>query len=412
MSQVDAWLALVGGLILLLGLGAGVLEANKYLPTQPILAVGFGIALGPHGLAVLQLTPIADPLRLLEQVARITVAFAVTSIALRLPPPYFRRRARSLAAILGPGMVVMWLASTLVVYAVLPVGPLVALLVGAVVTPTDPVLANAIVGGTVAEENIPEPMRYLLSGEAGINDGTAYLFVLVPVLALTRPPEVAVVEWLTRTLLVEVLGAVVLGAAAGATIGRLERWESARAYLEGASVLTITVALTFFVLGAVALAGSDGILAVFVAGVAYNWQADPSDEAAEQRIEEVFDRLFTIPAFVVFGMAIPWSGWIDLGWRAPTLVLGILLFRRLPMVFALRRFLPQLDRFAASLFAGWFGPIGLAAVFYAVLAAERTGVETAWVACSLVVVGSILAHGMTATAATLRYGGLSASAES
>lgn len=404
MRQVNLLLALVGGLVLLLSLGSGLLRSRGYLPSEPILAVAFGVVVGPHGLAILQVTPWSDPLPLLEQLARITVALAVTSIALRLPPEYFAKRVRSLAVLLGPGMVAMWLASAFVVDAVLAVGFPIALLVGAAVTPTDPVIANSIVTGNVAERNIPVRLRYLLSGEAGINDGAAYLFVFLPVLVLRHPLDAALSGWVLQTLAWEVTGAVVLGFVIGGVVGRLERWESAKGFLDETSVLTVTVALTFAVLGAVKLLGSDGILAVFVAGVAYNWQADPGDETDEQRVEEVLGRLFTVPVFVLFGMAIPWTAWMGLGWRGPALVLGVLLFRRLPMILAFRRFVPPLDRHDASLFVGWFGPIGVAAVFYATLATRETGTGLVWVAASLVVAGSILAHGMTATVATRRYG--------
>lgn len=406
MSQLNLWLAVLGGLTLILGLSAGIMKGRSFLPTQPLVAVAIGITLGPYGLAILRITPIGDPLPVLEQIARFTIAFAVTSIALRLEPSYLRERARSLAVILGPGMVLMWLASALVAHLVLPVDVGIALLVGAVLTPTDPVLANAIVSGETATENIPKRLRYLISGEAGINDGAAYLFVFFPILLLQHPVETALGDWVARTLLWEVLGAILLGFVIGAAVGRLERWESAQAYLEETSVFTIVVGLTVFVLGLTKLAGTDGILAVFVAGVAYNWQADPQDEAKEQRIEEVIDRLFTIPVFVLFGMAVPWQGWIELGWHGVLLVGGVLLFRRLPMVFALHRFIPPLDRTEAVFFVGWFGPIGIAAAFYAILAMERTGSHLVWHAASLVIAGSLLVHGMTSTPLTHWYGGV------
>lgn len=406
MSQLNLWIAAIGGLVLVVGLGTGLMKSRSYLPSAPMLAVAAGVLAGPHGFGVLALSPLGEPLPLLEELARFTIAFAVTSIALRLEPAYFRDRLRSLAVIVGPGMVAMWLSSALVAYLALPVGVLVALLVGAVVTPTDPVLANSIVAGKTAEENIPKRLRYLLSGEAGVNDGAAYLFVLLPILLLAHPLETALTDWLTETLLWEVLGAVALGFAIGLLVGKLERWESAGDFLEETSVFTLTVALTFFVLGVTKLVGTDDILAVFVAGAVYNWQADPQDEAREQRVEEVFNRLFTIPVFVVFGIALPWQGWFDLGWHGLALVVGILLFRRLPMVLAFRRAIPPLDRSEASLFVGWFGPIGIAAVFYAILAMERTGTELVWVATSLVVAGSILVHGLTAVPATHRYGRL------
>ena len=406
MSQLNLWLTAVGGLTLFLGLTTGFITSRGYLPSSPMIAAAAGVLLGPYGADILRLTPLSEPLPLLEEFARFTIAFAVTSIALRLEPRYFRNRGRSLAVLIGPGMVVMWLVSGLVVYLALPVGVLLALLVGAVVTPTDPVLANSIVVGKTATENIPERLRCLLSSEAGINDGVAYLFVFLPILLLTHPFETALADWLTRTVLWEILGAVALGFGVGMLAGKLEQWESDRGFLDETSVFTLTVALTFFVLGTAKLAGTNDILAVFVAAVVYNWQADPQSEEREQRVQEVFDRLFTIPAFVVFGIAIPWEGWAALGWRGPALVVGVLLLRRLPMIFAFRRFVPPLDRPASSLFVGWFGPIGIAAVFYAILAMEHTGTELIWTATSLVVAGSILVHGIAAVPATHQYGQL------
>jgi NhaP-type Na+/H+ or K+/H+ antiporter len=407
MSQLNLWITAVGGLTLLLGLTTGFITSRAYLPSAPMTAAAAGVLLGPYGFDVLRVSPLSEPLPLLEVLARFTVAFAVTNIALRLDPRYLRDRARSLAVIVGPGMVVMWLLSSLVASLALPIGLLVALVVGAVLTATDPVLANSIVVGETATENIPERLRVLLSAEAGINDGVAYLFVVLPLLLLAHPVDTALADWLTRTVLWEVLGAVALGVVVGMVVGRLERLESDRETLDETSVFTLTVALTFFVLGLAALGGTDDVLAVFVAAVVYNWKADPRAEEREQRVQEVFDRLFTIPAFVVFGMAIPWADWAALGWRGPALVVGVLLLRRLPMIVAFRRFVPPLDRPAASLFVGWFGPIGIAAVFYAILAVERTGTELVWTATSLVFAGSILVHGATAVPATDRYGEIS-----
>jgi len=127
----------------------------------------------------------------------------------------------------------------------------VALLVGAVVTPTDPVIANTIVTGVTAEENIPRPVHDFLSAEAGANDGGAYPFVFLAILVLSHPVETAVVDWLTRTHLWEVAGAVVIGAAFGVAAGAVERWSSEQEYLDETSLLTVTVGLAFAVLGTV-----------------------------------------------------------------------------------------------------------------------------------------------------------------
>jgi len=403
MRDLNVLLALIGGLTLGLSLLAGVLRSRWYLPTEPMVAVVVGALVGAYGFDVFGLGDATVPLAFVEQFARVTVALAVTSIALRLPATYFPTNARSMATLLGPGMLGMWLASTLATYLLLPVGLPVALLIGAALTPTDPVLANSIVVGAVAERHIPERIRQLLSGEAGANDGGAYPLVLLAILVLAEPLGTVAREWVLSVLLWEVLGAVIIGFGIGAFVGTVEDRLSEGDYVDETPVFTVTVALTATVLGTVALLGTDALLAVFVAGVAYNWRADPGDEAEERRVSEVFNRLLTIPAFVLFGMVLPWAEWAALGWRGPTLVVAVLALRRMPTILALRSEIAQFERPADALFAGWFGPIGLAAVFYATLAVRETTVELVWPVVSLVVLGSILAHGATASGLTFRY---------
>jgi NhaP-type Na+/H+ or K+/H+ antiporter len=135
-------------------------------------------------------------------------------VAMRLPNRYIFRQWKSVAVMLGLVMPLMWLVSELLSFWLLPIGSLwVALLIGAVVTPTDPVVASSIVTGDLAEENIPGHVRHILSAESGSNDGLAFPLVMLPILFLTRP-EGALTHWLTYTLLWEVLAAVLIGAAA------------------------------------------------------------------------------------------------------------------------------------------------------------------------------------------------------
>lgn len=81
------------------------------------------------------------------------------------------------------------------------------------------------------------------------------------------------------------------------------------------------------------------------------------------------------------------------------------------MVFALGPFVRPLDRRAATTFVGWCGPIGIAALFYATVAVHEAGVELLWPVASLVVAGSIVAHGATATPLAHWYGDLGDPAE-
>lgn len=404
-------LAVVGGLTLVLGLSAGFTRSKLLLVSEPMMATGLGILVGPLGLGVLDLAEWGHAHTILEQVARLTVALSVMGIALRLPRGYFRGHVRTMATVLVPGMALMWAASGLLAWGLLGLSFWAALLVGAVVTPTDPVLSGTIVTGEEAHRHIPARIRHLISAESGANDGGAYSFVLLGILMLTEPAGQAWSTWLTQVLLWEVGGAMAAGLAIGYAAGTVQEWSTARDDLEETSLLTITVALSVTVLGVTKLMGTDGILAVFAAGLAFHLATDEVRTEQETHVQEALKRVFTFPIFVFFGMALPWQEWVALGWAGVALAALILLLRRLPMMLAMRPLLRPLRSRADTLFIGWFGPIGVAALFYATLAERKAGLEEAWVVGSLVVFASTVAHGMTATPLTKCFGKRRASQE-
>ena len=404
MQELNIALVTIGGLTLAFSLVAGLMRNKVYFLSEPLAAVILGIVIGPLGLGLFRLSHWADPFTIMEQFARLTVGLAVMAAALRLPQRYLRTHVRSMAAVLVPGMIGMWLVSGGLVYLFLSVPLWVALLIGAIVTPTDPVLAGTIVTGSTAEQYIPESIRNLLTAESGANDGLAYPLVFLPILLLQHPPQRAITDWLVTTLPWEVGAAVLIGAAIGAAAGWIERESREHAFLEETSLLSVTVALTFAVLGGVKLLGSDGILAAFVAGLLFNQFADATDEADEQKVQETVLRLFTFPIFVFFGIALPIDQWVSLGWAGVALAAGVLLLRRLPMMVIFRQVVRPIDGTHDSLFAGWFGPIGIAALFYATVAHRILGNEIIWGAASLVIASSVLVHGITATPFTKLYG--------
>jgi len=231
-----------------------------------------------------------------------------------------------------------------------------------------------------------------------------YPFVLLPILLLIHPPRQAWLHWLTYTLLWEVGMAVVAGAALGAVAGLLLRWANARHATGQTSLLGVTLALSLTVMGIVKVMGSDSILAVFVAGVAFNMVAHSDREEQQEHVQDVVARFFNLPIFVLLGLAIPWDGWLALGWSGPLLIVALLLLRRLPWLWALRGLLAPVRGRRDVLFAGWFGPIGISALYYANLGLRETGLAKVWVVGSLVICASVVAFGVTATPFTRLYG--------
>lgn len=402
MSELNKALAIVGFLVLFLGLFSRVLK--RWGLPEPLLVLLVGIALGPHGTGTLLPSTWGDEMQLLEQAARITLAIGLMGVALRIPPEFTRKEWRATAIVLILAMPFMTLTGGVLVHLVVGLPLLAAMLVGAIVAPTDPVVASSIVTGDLATEKLPEGLRHLLSSESGWNDGLAYLFVLLPVLLLTRATDEALTHWLGRVLFWEIGTALVLGGVIGYVAGRLLRWSEERKLIEDPSLDVYTIALALFTVAMLRLIGSDGILAVFVAGLAFDHVVGAGERIEEERVVEGMDRFFTLPTFLLFGLILPWREWAALGWRGFVLVVAVLLLRRLPLVLLLKGRVRLLPHARDVLFLGWFGPLGVAALFYVSLSLKRTGLHDVWTVTSLLVFASLFVHGVTAMPFTRGYG--------
>lgn len=404
MNELNIALVAVGGLVLLIGLVSDLFR-RTWWTSEPLTALVCGILLGPavFGLLHPERWGIAQE-TLIEQAARLTLAIGLMGVALRLPKNYAFRTWQSLSVLLLPVMLLMWLCSGLLVYFVLNLPFWEAMLAGAAITPTDPIVASSIVTGVVARENLPARLRHILSAESGWNDGLGYPFVLLAILMLQRSPTEAISHWFTRVLLWEVGAAILFGALLGYLAGRLLEWAENQHTIESKSFLGYTIALSLTVLGAAKLIGTDGILAVFVAGLIFSDVVRGDEKAEEENVQEAINRFFTLPIFILLGLVIPWQQWWALGWKGLILVVAVLLLRRLPAILLLNRLIKPLKNTPDVLFMGWFGPIGVAALYYSGLSLHKTGVEPVWTVTSLVICASLIAHGLTSTPFTKLYG--------
>ena len=146
MNALYVSLAAVGGLLLLLGMLGGVLTERTPV-SEPHIALVAGILIGPAALGLLDLADLGDQALILEEAALVTLGVALVGVALRLPVGYSSSNWRLLFVLLGIVMPLMWIAGGLLAYLILGVPFWVAVLIGAIVTPTDPVVASSIVAG-------------------------------------------------------------------------------------------------------------------------------------------------------------------------------------------------------------------------------------------------------------------------
>ena len=390
---INLVLTLFAGAVLVLS-AFSTLAQRVSLP-GPVLALLFGALIGPYAFGVLSIEDFGVPQgTLLEEASRITLAIGLTGVALRLPHGYWRKNLRWIAVIILLGMIAMLVVATGVLWALLGVPFLLALLLGAIITPTDPVVTTPIVTGSLAEERIPERVRHNLSAESGLNDGLGYLFVMLPVLLLTKPGQ-AWHEMPVKVLLWEVLGAMLFGVIAGFALAKLFVWSKNVGLMEESSYLGFFVPFGLLILGAGKLLGTDAILAVFVGAAVFGQVIPERDEEQEDKIDDAVARFFLLPVFILLGLALPIGEWAALGWIPPVALAAAVLLRRIITLWALRPLITSLHDVPETTFLSWFGPVGISALFYATLAEGHTGNHEIFIYVTLAITLSVLIHGLS-----------------
>jgi len=312
MEQLNLALAAAGATVLCLGMFTRRINHSYF--SIPLLALISGIVLGPLGTGLLLPSNWGDSFKILEEGARLTLGISLMAIALRIPKDFLFKHRTSLFILLGIGMPAMFLISGLMVHWALDLPFLVALLVGAAICPTDPVIASSIVTGGLAREHLPEAFRYGLSTESAANDGLAYPLVFLPILLLKPNQESPWLTWLWDAILWPIGGAVVLGIGLGWAVGKSLLWAERHNTLDHKAFLATTLALTMLALGLGKYFATDSIVVVFVAGVVFSQLVGGAARAKEDNVQETVNLFFTIPIFILFGLMLPVERWLELGW--------------------------------------------------------------------------------------------------
>lgn len=393
-------LAVVGVTAVGLSATSGLFRYEIWV-SEPAVAVVVGVLIGPFvgNWLPIHVGPESLATTLLTESARLTLAVAILGAALRLPNHFVRRHARELGVILGVGMVGMWLVSaSLASLFFVELSAAAALLLGAMLAPTDPVLATPIITGKVAEKHVPPEVGDLINMESGSNDGAALALVLLPAEFLRHSQTGEAFDaWLFQGLLWEVGVGIVIGVAFGLMAGAIKRWTDRQPWSESESLLPLALAVILTVVGVGRVMHTDSLLACFVAGLFLRFHFQDRCEEQQLSFRRGVGRFFDVVFFVLLGAALPFGAWSE---QLPTLfffALAILLLRRLPLWILLRHFLPSLKTTREAALTGWFGPIGASTVFYALLESSQKDMPNLWPIASFVVVASILAHGVSST---------------
>ncbi|NKQ12901.1 cation:proton antiporter [Pseudomonas sp. SST3] len=437
------WMAVLGVLLLILALASAYL---RWLPvTTSLIYLGFGLLIGQLGIGLweMEFLLIAGWMEHLTEVV-VLVSLFVSGLKLRMPLGHPAWRSTYILA--GPVMVACIAGVALFCHYLLGLGWGLAILTGAILAPTDPVLASLV---QVNNSRDSDHVRYGLSGEAGFNDGTAFPFVVLGLLLIEQETLALgwVGEWALHRLVWAVPAGLLFGYMLGKLIGKLAIYLRTRdtdtSMSPNDSLALALIALAY--VGA-ELIGAWGFLAVFAAGLGLRRaevsvakkSETPSEELIADAIPHVVEGGLSprelplagkridepkMAAGVMMGDILTFGGQLERSLEVLLVtMLGVLVsvhwdWRAVPLAFALfllirplsvwllmpRRYL---DR-SQLLTVGWFGIRGIGSLYYLSFAVTHgllPGEAEQVIQLVIPVVAlSILIHGLSTQPLLRRY---------
>jgi len=365
------------------------------------------LAVGAIAFAVIDPLPDPDPLTygpVAVHLSELCVIISLMGAGLALNRRVGRRRWATTWRLLGVTMPVTILAVGLLGWTVLGFGVATSLLLAAALAPTDPVLATEVQVAEPAEnpESDEDEVRFSLTSEAGLNDGLAFPFVYAAIAISVA--GVAPAAWLPHWLAVDVLWRLTVGVAIGLGAGWLLRKlffaaSSEKFRLAEHAEGFVALAATFLAYGLSELVNGYGFVAVFVCActIRAGEQAHGYHRVLHQYVEQI-ERMLTVLVIFLLGGAVATGLLAGTTWRDLLVTLAILLLIR-PAAGLLALAGGKTGPRERTVIAV-FGVRGVGSVFYLAYALESGQFQeqgSLWRVVALVIVGSILLHGISAT---------------
>ena len=385
MHEFVVTIALIGIVIIVASLLSGALERSGL----PVVAVflGLGALLGTNGLGLVDVGFASPALRVL---ATLGLALLLFSDAVTLETTQLRGRGALLLRILGPGTLVPAAVMALAAWWLLDLHLAAALIIGAALASTDPVLLRTV----LRSRALPEVPRVALRIETGMNDAVLLPVVILAMLALhahAAPGEAVTRGDVGRS----VLGLFVLGPALGALVG----WAGIRILATVRGRLGVrrdyeslyAIGLAFSAFATAEAVGGSGFVAAFVAGLLV---AAQDVELCDCFLEygEATSEMLLLLTFVALGGSLIWTGLVDLSPRT-------LLFAAIALVARSAVLIPVLVRSGVAprdrQLIALFGPRGLSSLLLVLLPvfAGVPGAERLFAITCTVVLASVVLHG-------------------
>ncbi|MFB2897636.1 cation:proton antiporter [Aerosakkonemataceae cyanobacterium BLCC-F50] len=386
-------LLVIGLLLLIVTLASGWIAR---LPLSfALIYLIVGILLGPYGTHLIQLRPDAN---FLERLTEFVVIVSLFSCGLKMNRPLNPIAWGSTVRLIGLLMPISIFAIAFIGHFLLKMdwGP--AILLGAILAPTDPVLASEVQISHVEDK---EELRFGLTSEGGLNDALAFPFVYFGIHSLKDSNWE---NWFKQWVAIDLIWAIAAGILMGILVPKaivwidkiLQKYRPVDVLMEdfvALGIILLTYSLTEIVNGY-------GFLAVFVAGIiAQHSYHNPEKRLSQLEFTERIEKLMEVGTILLLGSILRLPQIIQFAGQG-LLVAALLIFLIRPVGAWLSTIgggYPQITRY---LF-GWFGIRGVGSLYYLTYAfgeglKDNLGEQIAWITYITIVI-SVLLHGVSST---------------
>lgn len=413
------WFVLIGSILIVMGLRSPIFQRLNLTPSLVYLAIG--VTLGPTVFGAFHFNPLEQS-HLLEVLAELAVLLSLFVAGMKMPVPVQWRAWRTPMRLAFISMTISVALTAAFGYYLLALPLGAAILLGAILAPTDPVLATDVQVRHMGDE---DPLRFTLTSEAGMNDGTAFPFVMLGLALLGAPASFELLgTWALKDLLWATTSAVAVGLVMGRLLAQLASKKNLFSRSDQLLDDFLGLGLIGLVYGICLLIHAWGFLGVFVAAISLRQSEQalaghhtssknaetPSDsaphpEAATPRessqvaegslsFKEPLERLSELVLILLLGGMLFLDSW---SLRGVGLALFLFLVARPASVFL--GLIGSGTPFRLRMLIGWFGVRGIGSIYYLMFAVvfglpEYLAMEFIHITL-VVVVFSIIIHGLT-----------------
>ncbi|BDI14440.1 sodium:proton antiporter [Nostoc cf. commune SO-36] len=394
-------LLVIGLLLLLVTLGSGWIQR---LPlSYALIYLIVGILLGKYGLNLIQIQP---QTQVLERVTEFVVIVSLFSCGLKMNRPLKFWAWNSTIRLIGFLMPISIFAIAAISHWFLNLNWGAAILLGAILAPTDPVLASEV---QLADMGDQDELRFGLTSEGGLNDALAFPFVYFGIYWLENDNWQS---WFKQWVAVDLIWAIAAGIGMGSVVAKAVMWIEQRLHkfrpvdelMEDFIALSI-ILLTY---GLTELINGYGFLAVFVAGlVVQRSYPNPQRRLSQLEFSEKIEKLMEVGTILLLGSLLRIEPILKFGDDA-LFIAGILIFVIRPLgawISTVRLGFSESPRSqfhpATRWLYGWFGVRGVGSLYYLSYALGKSlqgdlADKITWITYITIVV-SVILHGISAT---------------